>query len=846
MKKLPISNFITLLVVGYTLSFGCRITLADTSPSVGASSTSVTFDSSLLNMVGSDSFDLSYFQDGASALPGNYKSAVYINGVLLGYYNVEFKVEKNKKVYPCLGQKLIKDIQFNPDELPIPIDKNIDSCIDLKNHISTSYVNYDSGTQHLDIIVPQAYLYNKARGEVHPELWDEGINSGIFGYNINGYSSRSNGENYNSLFANFRTGINIGAWQLRHNGNYSSIEGGRENYNAINTYIQRDIPSWRSSALVGQSNTSGQIFDTLPFVGLHLASDRRMLPESQQGYAPQIRGVAKTNARVFIRQNDQIIYETNVTPGEFLINDLYPTGFGGDLVVTVRESDASEHSFKVPYASVTQLLRPGTIHYEFTAGKIHSDSLLSNPDIYQATYQYGVNNTFTSYGGLQASDDYYAVQLGGAIGSSIGAFALDITHARTRLGDGVEPMDISKRVENITGQSYRLSYSKAISETNTNLSLAAYRFSTDGYMDFMTAMHTRDAVSLGDSPENIFRSKNRFTVTAAQSLPNNWGQFYLSGSLQDYWNQKGTEKQYHFGYNNRYKILSYGLSINRSFSSIGTEETNYLLSFSLPLGKSNFSPQMMVDLSHDTNGNNSQQLAVSGVYGAESELGYGATITNTDNGGTSHSLNANYRGHATTLTGSYSHGSNYNSAAAGINGTVIAHSGGITLTPYVANTFALVEAIGAEGASVSSYPGIHLDSNGYAAVPYLKPYQINEINIDPKGTSAGVELESTSQKVAPHAGAVVKLSYKTKQGNLILVKATYEGNPLPFGAYVTDGQNNHVGTVGQGGVLYARVDKNSGQLNIKWSEPDSKSCSIDYEIKKDLPNGIHKFKAACH
>jgi len=272
-------------------------------------------------------------------------------------------------------------------------------------------------------------------------------------------------------------------------------------------------------------------------------------------------------------------------------------------------------------------------------------------------------------------------------------------------------------------------------------------------MDFMTAMQTRDAVSLGYSPDLISRSKNRFTITAAQSLPENWGQFYLSGSIQNYWNQQGTEKQYQLGYNNRYKFLSYGLSINRSFSSIGTEETNYLLSLSLPLGKSNFSPQMMVDLSHNTNGDNSQQLAVSGVYGAESQLGYGATITKTDKGGTSHSLNANYRGHATTVTGSYSYGDNYNSAAAGINGTIIAHSGGLTLTPYVANTFALVEAIGAEGASVSAYPGIHLDSNGYAAVPYLKPYQINEINIDPKGTPAGVELESTSQKVAPHAGA---------------------------------------------------------------------------------------------
>ncbi len=41
------------------------------------------------------------------------------------------------------------------------------------------------------------------------------------------------------------------------------------------------------------------------------------------GYAPQIRGYAKTNAKVEVRQQGNLIYQTTVTPGSFEINDLF-------------------------------------------------------------------------------------------------------------------------------------------------------------------------------------------------------------------------------------------------------------------------------------------------------------------------------------------------------------------------------------------------------------------------------------------------------------------------------------------------------------------------------------------
>ncbi|WP_141234406.1 fimbria/pilus outer membrane usher protein, partial [Serratia fonticola] len=364
-------------------------------------------------------------------------------------------------------------------------------------------------------------------------------------------------------------------------------------------------------------------------------------------------------------------------------------------------------------------------------------------------------------------------------------------------------------------------------------SLAAYRFSTDGYMDFMTAMQTRDAVAQGFSPDSIWRAKNRLTLTAGQGLPDNWGQLYVSGSLQNYWNKDGSEKQYQVGYNNRYKSLSYGISANRTFSSLGTSQTNYLLSFSLPLGRDDqtHTPQLRMDLSHDSTGRYGQQATVSGSAGVDNQYSYGVTAMNANQGmGTSGSLSGNYRSPVTALSGTIGTGKGYQSASAGLNGTVIAHSGGVTFTPYTSDTFALVEAKGAEGASVSSYPGVKIDSRGYAVVPYLNPYQMNDITIDPKGTASDVELDNTSQKVAPYSGAVVKVKYATKHGTPILVNATYQGEPVPFGADIFDSKGNSVGSVGQGGQLYARVAEDRGQLRVKWGEGREMQCAVSYVL----------------
>lgn len=77
--------------------------------------------------------------------------------------------------------------------------------------------------------------------------------------------------------------------------------------------------------MVGNTYTSSGIFDSLSFIGLQLSSDKEMLPDSLHGFAPTIRGIARTTAEVSVYQNGYSIYKTTVAPGAFEINDLYAT-----------------------------------------------------------------------------------------------------------------------------------------------------------------------------------------------------------------------------------------------------------------------------------------------------------------------------------------------------------------------------------------------------------------------------------------------------------------------------------------------------------------------------------------
>jgi outer membrane usher protein len=844
---------------------------ADASASAGFAD----FDRSMLPGAGHDTADLSRFEHGNPVLPGVYNVDVYLNKNWVGRMDVRFAAPSpGANAVACVSSEMLDRMSMAPAKANAAAAAKLLSpsdCVTLGELIPGATLSFDMADLRMDASVPQAYMNQRPRGYVNPASWDAGVPAFLLNYNFDSYRSTSGGQDQTSTYLGLRSGFNIGLWQFRQDSTGTlqsgSAQPSQRHWHNIDSYLQRALPSLGAVLSLGDSYTDGAVFDSYGLRGVQLATDDRMLPQSLRGYAPVVHGVAFTNAKVTVTQNGTQIYQTTVAPGPFVLDDLYPTGYGGDLVVNVTEADGRQHSFNVPYASVAQLMRPGVTRFDIAAGQLRDTTLQNRPDVIQAAVQHGFSNRITGYAGVQGSDGYASALIGGALNTSFGALALDVTHAHASIpGNGT-----------YDGQSFRISYSKIIPETNTSLSVAADRYSTSGFLSLSDAEAARDYASHGlnalqyqltnpqmidglpvkslltpaqlaalsgtaNNVNNLYtangllQQRNRFTLSLNQQLGSSGGSLYANASVNNYWNRSGSDTQFQMGYNNHFGRVTYGVSLSRGRTELGGYDNQVSFNASLPLGDTPHAPSISFNLNHDTNSGTQEQATVNGTLGQWNQFNYGATASHSnDDTGSSYSANAGYNSPYATLNASIGNGSSYSQASFGASGAVVAHAGGITFGQPTGDTIALVYAPGAAGAHVLSAPGITVDHAGYALVPYLTPYQLDTIQIDPQGLPLGVQMDATSAQVVPYAGAVVMADFKSKAGRALIARIrTSDGKPAPFGAQVFDATNQAMGVVGQAGLTLLRGVGLSGRLNVQWNDEQgvAHACAFPYTLPK--------------
>lgn len=802
--------------------------LAVTAKATADSDLQASFNPAFLQGPAGQQVDISRFERGNPVSPGSYRLDVYVNQNWIG--RQEVRVREGQPPSYCFARKQLSSLGLDSTRLPAaPSGSDVeDDCIDVAQRIPNARADLDLAGLRLDLSIPQAYLSRVARGYVDPQDWDRGVTAAFVDYNANAYRNEGGGQNSTQYYTGLNAGANLGDWRLRHNGSYSRSAGNgptTSHYDAVSSYAQRDLTGLKSQLTLGEYFTPSELFDSVPYTGVQLASDDRMLPDSQRGFAPAIRGTAESNARVSVRQGGNLLYETTVAPGPFVIDDLYNTGYSGDLEVTVTEADGRARSFTVPFASVAQLLRPGTSRYSVTAGKYRDDRLADEPNFVQGTYQRGISNSWTGYTGGIIADQYLAVQGGLALSTPVGAFAFDATHSSASGLEARDGLDSSS-----SGQSYRLSYSKLLETTRTNFVVAAYRFSSEGYLSFGDYAQAQD--SSANAP---YRQRNRVQVNVNQPLADGYGSLYLSGSSQNYWqNGKSSDTSYQAGYSNSYRWGSLSLSASRTRMDRGDSDTQYMLSLSLPLGRTSHAPYLSTSTTYSDKGDLNSQLSVSGSLGDFNEFSYGVYGSRSRVDGdtsTANGANAQYRAAATNLSGSYSEGDGYRQVGLGLSGSIVAHPGGITFSQAQGETRAIVEAKGAEGARLLNSSGAKVDGSGYGVVSSLMPYRQNEVALDPKGTADDVELQLTAQNVAPRFGAVVMLKYPTLTGEPVLLTLRDDrGEALPVGAEVLDAKGNSLTLVGQGSRVFIRAAEREGELTVRWGEGRERECRVRYQL----------------
>ncbi|MFM0736872.1 fimbrial biogenesis outer membrane usher protein [Paraburkholderia xenovorans] len=809
----------------------------------------VQFDTTFLRTDPAQTVDVGRFARGNTVEPGVYAVDLWVNEIRVARQDVRFvATHDGHSSRACFSRQMLETLGVDFDKVAADTGTKLsthaktdavkdthaaasasaaaadDECVDLAAIVPGATIDFDFSEQKLTLSVPQKYMRNAARGYVPPDMWQTGVNAGFVSYNANTYHTAGSGMESTQSYLGLNAGLNIGAWHFRHQSSISQATGQGSHVDNIATYVQHDVAALKSQVTLGDGYTTGDVFDSVQFRGAQIATDDRMLPESLRGYAPVVRGIAETNARVSVRQNGQLLYETSVSPGPFEINDLYATGYGGNLDVTVTEADGRTKTFTVPFASVAQSLRPGTTRFSVTAGQLRNDSLVTKPNFAQFTLQRGLTNLLTAYGGGVAANGYVAADVGAALNTRFGAVSADVTGAQTQI-----PNQSTMR-----GTSLRVGYNKFIDPTDTNIAVAAYRYSTAGFMNLSDAASVRDLAMRGGDTNSVYRQRNRFQLTVNQNLKSH-GTVFLSASSQQYWNHSGSDTFYQAGYTNSFKYGTYSITAGRTRSSDGSMSNQYMLSTTLPLGHSQHAPLLSTNLS-SSGGNTNLQANLSGSLGDANQYSYNAYGTYASASG-GRSANTGvigaWRAPYAQMTASASAGSGSSQMSAGISGTVVAHPGGVTFSQTVGDTFGIVDAPGAAGASVTSSPGVKLDSRGYAVVPYLTPYGMNTVDIDPKGTSTDVEFESTSEQAVPRLGSVVMLKYKTVSGRAALIRAPQLGDKaLPFGVDVVDGNGRNVGVVAQDSRIFVRGLEDKGSLFVKWGEAASEQCRIDYVLPK--------------
>ncbi|WOR26260.1 fimbria/pilus outer membrane usher protein [Citrobacter braakii] len=792
------------------------------------------FDPALLETEksGQRAVDLNVFSQNNAQLPGEYIVDIYINKKKTVQRTLPFIAGKDHQLIPQFTLGQLRELGFKIDNYPQLAEQDNRTIIaDLAQAIPGSVSQFDFNHSRLNLSVPQIALYRDARGYIDPSRWDDGMPVLFTNYAFSGSQNQYDSDNTQRQYLNMQNGANIGPWRLRNYSTWTHNDNDTR-WESINSWLQRDIKSLKSQLVMGESATEGTVFTSYQFTGVRLYSDETMLPNSQRGFAPTIRGIANSSAIVTVRQNGYTLYQSNVPAGAFEINDLYPSSFSGDLDVTIEEADGSVRHFVQPFSALPQMQRPGYLKYSATAGRFRAASSQDSnePEFLESTASYGLNNVLTLYGGLNASQDYRALALGlGSTLGELGAVSMDVSRADTQLDND----------ENYHGYSWRTQYIKDLPESGTSVSVSYYRYTSSGYFNFS------DANQKDISADDRLRDEAQFTVS--QSLFSGIS-FYASGSQQKYWDRGGQDKNLSIGLNGNLWGVSYNLSGQFTDSQDSDNDRTLSLSLSVPLDRWLSHARATWRTTDQRDRATQHEVGINGSMLEDRRLSYSLKQRQSEGGGgDSSSLYGSYRSAYGTMNAGYDYSSDSQQMSYGLSGGIVAHPHGVTLSQPLGNAFALIDANGAAGIRVKNYPGIATDYFGYAIIPYLTAYQENAISLDTTMMPDNVDVTETVRTVVPNRGAAVTAHFIAQTGYRVLLKLTdARGNALPFGAVASSQTQQSI--VDEGGVLYITGVNNQPQRwSVRWGNQPDQQCQFTFSLQEDAARSaaIHNGNALC-
>ncbi|MEK2485460.1 outer membrane usher protein [Providencia stuartii] len=804
----------------------------------------IEFNTDILDVNDRANIDLSQFSRPGYLMPGEYRFTVFLNKHSLPEQTVFYYAPDDQpdESLACLSPTLVELLGLKPELLPTLQWWHQGQCLSLASLPGTE-VKADLAASALYISLPQAYLEYTAENWDPPARWEEGLSGALFDYNVNaqvGQQTRGGQRTNMSTSGNGVAGVNLGGWRARADWQLrldkQQGQGTTSSLDWTRYYVYRAIKALGAKLTLGEDYLVSDIFDSFRFTGLSLITDTNMLPPNLRGYAPEITGVAKSNATVIVSQQGRIIYQTQVAAGPFRIQDLNDA-LAGELNVEVKEQDGSSQTFTVSTASVPYLTRPGQLRYKLAAGRPTDwRHHVSGETFASGEFSWGVNNGWSLYGGGIAAENYASAAVG--IGRDLlmfGALSFDITHARSRLKGLTEIGDKTYR-----GSSYRLSYSKRFDAYNSQVTFAGYRFSEQGFMSMSEYL---DAQSTGVRQYN---SKEMYTISYNQQFPEIGLSAYINYYHQTYWDQPDNDRYsvslaryFDIG---KWKNISLNLTAYRN-QYRETKDDGVYASLSVPWGEKG---TLSLNSSWDKN-DNTQRAS------------YYDRIDERSN----YQLSTGWSRSGALVSGYYTHDGNlaqinanatyqqdrYRSAGLSFQGGFTATEKGAVMhrNNQLGGTRIFVETDGVADIPLRGYGStVRTNRFGQAVLTDVNSYYRNQVSVDLNTLPEEAQVAQSVKQGTLTEGAIGYRQFEVVSGHsaMALLRLADNSTP-PFGAQVFNARGQQVGMVGDDGSTYLTGLNANDILQLRWD--DSVQCEITLpSVLPDNDTLLSNWLLPCH
>ncbi|SDV09757.1 Outer membrane usher protein FimD/PapC [Pseudomonas mucidolens] len=774
------------------------------------------FDLAALTSHGIDPKVSDYFRSAARFREGVQVVGLRVNGAPLGLVDARFDYQGQL----CFTQSLLdKAGLWTPSAILQSGVSPDQACHDFLGEFPATLVRLRPGSDEVSLVVPTQSL----RGpDWQAGSFTQGGAAAMLNYDLLAFDTDGHSGPSRFVSAYTEAGFNLGNWIVRSRQFYLS-DNGKGSSEHVYAYAQRDIGSLQSTFQVGQISTRSPVFGGLQLSGFQLFPDG--VSRIAAGNDVVVEGLAHSQARVEVRQSGVLIHSTLVPEGPFSLTGLSLLNGTSDLDVSVIGTRGGKRGFVVPAASFGSGV-PVAPGFDFALGKVREAVTdgREHPVVAMGSGTWGLG-AGTSLGfGVLSTDEYHAA--GGTL-SRVFFQRVAIT-ARHNLS--------RDKVRGVSGARSALSFSSPLGAgIEMNLSATTQN---RGYRDLMEA----GAAPSADVLDSLFRHQYTAGLTWADS---SLGALSLSYSRSVQFDGQGTGHVF-ASWSKGFKGADVALIAD---SQIGPprrrkdrytdrDERNELpatglslrLQVSLPIGENHRLT------SYASRRNRRSDLGTALAGRVNEYVNYEV--------GTERDLNqreqavrarAQIMPRYTRIGLGMSRDAANTSYTGQLQGGIVAHSQGLTFSPYaVQDTFGILSVGEISGARVSTPQGpVWTDYRGYAVIPGLPAYSNSHIEVQTQSLPRRADLKNGTKILAAGRGSFNTVGFNVVSVRRVLLEAHDErGRPLPQGAAVFGEDKAFLTSVVGDGLIF--LNNSDQQRNLSVALPDSTTpCLLQFNLEPE-------------